>query len=207
MRGMFQELQAQLLVGRTRAQSPEAEHGRPTSREDEEPELQWDSLLEDLPTAVELSLESWPKINRLAKEVKLRATVMTTGCEAVTTSTQYFICWLTGILFILQHSTTPHTDFGSGTSRSPKAGQQPYVTINKARTSSSTFPPTFGPPTTHRLGPEWPSRRPPGPMVVRPHAGPGANGPNGPSPEGTGDCSLATYSASVTYQQHSGADS
>jgi hypothetical protein len=80
---MFQDLSQQLLQTLQSArQDPqqEPEHQEPHPPDEiPEDEPQWASILEDLPAAPVISESSWPKIYKLAKELKRRALLMTAG--------------------------------------------------------------------------------------------------------------------------------
>jgi hypothetical protein len=52
---------------------PEEHHAEP------EPELLWEQLLEELPAAPPLQEASWPKVYKLARELKRRASLVTAG--------------------------------------------------------------------------------------------------------------------------------
>lgn len=77
---MFHQFQQQLFAQQshlTRDPSPDPDQGRSLSRESES--LPWSDLLEDIPLAPPLQPESWPKVLKVAKEVKRRAAMMTAG--------------------------------------------------------------------------------------------------------------------------------
>jgi hypothetical protein len=76
---MFQELTQQLMQTIHPPDHSAQTQEQPHPEEQPEEELQWQSIIEDLPAAPQLQESSWPKIFRLAKELKRRAQIMTAG--------------------------------------------------------------------------------------------------------------------------------
>jgi hypothetical protein len=81
LRSMFQELSQQLLVTvhQQQQQDDELNHQDQPTEETSEAEIHWASIMIDLPSAPVIKEASWPKIFKLAKELKRRAALMTAG--------------------------------------------------------------------------------------------------------------------------------
>jgi hypothetical protein len=76
MHPMFRNLAQELRATLPSTQAPVSET-LPTQQP--ETEYQWEDLLEDIPQAPALSEDSWPKVFKLAWELRRRASLMTAG--------------------------------------------------------------------------------------------------------------------------------